>query len=71
MVMSPAGLGPENDCAGETSSNCKRQTSSLTRGCYIRTITASVQLKKKNAGRGSQGAGRQDKPIGGKLPAGK
>jgi hypothetical protein len=24
--MSPAGLGPKNDCAGEASSNCKQQT---------------------------------------------
>jgi hypothetical protein len=26
MVMSPAGLGSENDSAGEAGSNCKRQT---------------------------------------------
>jgi hypothetical protein len=26
MVTSPAGLGLKNDCAGETSNNCKRQT---------------------------------------------
>jgi hypothetical protein len=36
-------------------------------GCYIRTITASAQLK-KNTGRGSQGAWRQDELIGGKSP---
>jgi hypothetical protein len=41
--------------------------SSRQRGCYIRTITAGVQLK-KNSGRGSQGAWRQDKLIGGKPP---
>jgi hypothetical protein len=29
-----------------TSSNCKRQTHPLLRGCYIRIITASVQLEK-------------------------
>jgi hypothetical protein len=29
--MIPAGLGPENDCAGEDSSNCKRQTRPLVR----------------------------------------
>jgi hypothetical protein len=32
VVMSPAELGPENDCAGEDSSNCKRQTRPLVRG---------------------------------------
>jgi hypothetical protein len=32
-----------------TSSNCKRQTHPLVRwGCYIRTMTASVQLRKRN-----------------------
>jgi hypothetical protein len=29
--MNPAGLGPENDCAGEDSSNYKRQTRPLAR----------------------------------------
>jgi hypothetical protein len=24
MVMSPTEIGPENDCAGEANSNCKR-----------------------------------------------
>jgi hypothetical protein len=38
------------------------------RGCYIGTITASVQLVSKATGRGSQGACRQDELIGGKLP---
>jgi hypothetical protein len=66
MVVSPAGLGPENDCAGSVINNCKRQTSPLG-GCYIRTITASVRLE-KNAGHGSKGAWRQDELIGGKLP---
>jgi hypothetical protein len=59
VVMSPAGLGPENDCAGEDSSNCER---------HIGTITASVQLENKITGRGSQGACRQDELIGGKPP---
>jgi hypothetical protein len=59
MVLSPAGLGPENDCAGSVLNNCKRQTSPLG-GCYIRTITASVRLENKNPGRGSQEACRQD-----------
>jgi hypothetical protein len=44
----------------------KRQTSSSHQGgCYIRTITASVQLE-KISGRGSQGAWRQDELIRGK-----
>jgi hypothetical protein len=35
-------------------------------GCYIRTITASVQLENKITGRGSQEACREDELIGGK-----
>jgi hypothetical protein len=31
MVIIPTGLGLENDCAGETSSNCKLQTRPLAR----------------------------------------
>jgi hypothetical protein len=31
MATGPTGLGPKNDCAGETSSNCKRQTRPLVR----------------------------------------
>jgi hypothetical protein len=69
VAMSPAGLGPENDCAGEGQQ--KLQTtdpSSRQKGCCIRTITASVQLENKNSGRGSQGACREDELIGGKPP---
>jgi hypothetical protein len=49
------------------SSNCKRHSSSWQRGCYIRTMTARVHLK-KNSGRYSQRALRQDELIGGKPP---
>jgi hypothetical protein len=46
MVMSPVGLGPENDCAGEDQQQLETtDPSSHQRGCYIRTITASVHLK--------------------------
>jgi hypothetical protein len=38
------------------------------RGCYVRTMTSSVQLEIKNSGRGSQGACHQDELIGGKPP---
>jgi hypothetical protein len=47
VVTSPGGLGPENDCAGEdqqqlyATEKCSRQ-----RGCYIRTMKASIQFKK-------------------------
>jgi hypothetical protein len=53
MVMSPAGLGLEIECAGE-----------VQRGCYVRTITASNQLESKITGPESQGACRQDELIG-------
>jgi hypothetical protein len=59
--MNLAGLRPENDCAVE-------DPSSRQRGCYIRTITANVQLENKITGRESQGVCRQDELIGGKPP---
>jgi hypothetical protein len=65
MVMSPAGFGADNDCAGEDQEQLYiTDPSSRQRGCYIRT---SVQLEKKS-GRESQGACRQDEVFGGKLP---
>jgi hypothetical protein len=52
VVMSPAGLGPENDCAGENQQQLQT-TDPFARqsGCYIRTITASVHWEKKITGR--------------------
>jgi hypothetical protein len=59
VVMSPAGLGPENDCAGEAQKKLyTTYSSSRQKGCYIRTITESVQLENKITGRESQGACR-------------
>jgi hypothetical protein len=56
----------ENDCAGEDQQQLYAiDLSSRHRGCYIRTMPARVQLK-KNDGRESQGAWRQDELIGGK-----
>jgi hypothetical protein len=54
------GLGPENDCAGEDQQKLK----TIERGCYVRTITVSVQQENKITGRESQGACRQDELIG-------
>jgi hypothetical protein len=69
VVMSPAGIGLENDCAGEDQQQLQTtDPPSRQRGCYIRTITAIVQLENKNNGRESQGDCRQDELIGGKLP---
>jgi hypothetical protein len=46
MVMSPAGLRPKNDCAGDGQQQLQMtDLPSHQRGCYIRTIIASVQLK--------------------------
>jgi hypothetical protein len=68
VVMSPAGLGPENECAGEGQKQMQTTDPfSRQRGCYIRTMTANIQLK-KHIGRGSQGAWRQRNLIGGKPP---
>jgi hypothetical protein len=64
MVMSPVGLRPENDCAGEDQQRLQTiDPSSRQRGCYIRTISTSAQLENKNCGRESQGACRQDEVI--------
>jgi hypothetical protein len=64
VVMSPAGLESENDCAGEDQQQLyTTDPSSRQRGCYIRTITTSVQLENKNSGLGSQGACHQDELI--------
>jgi hypothetical protein len=69
VVMSPAGLGTENDCAGEAQQQLQMTDPSFReRGCYMRIITGGVQLENKNSGRGSQGACRQDELIGGKPP---
>jgi hypothetical protein len=47
MVMSPDVFGLENDCAGEDQQQLQTtDISSRQRGCYIRTITASVHLEK-------------------------
>jgi hypothetical protein len=57
VVIGPVGLGPENDCAGEDQQQLyTTDPFSRQRGCYIRTITASVQLENKITGRESQGA---------------
>jgi hypothetical protein len=55
MVMSLEGLGPENYCAGEDQQELKKTAPYFRqRGCYIRTITANVQLKNKINGRESR-----------------
>jgi hypothetical protein len=67
VVMSPAGLGPENDCAGEDQQQLlTTDLHSCQRGCCIRTTAASVQLENKITGRESPGACRQDELTGGK-----
>jgi hypothetical protein len=64
--MSLARLGHENDCAGEAQQQLQTtDPSSRQTGCYIRTITASVQLENKIT---VQGAWRQDELIVGKSP---
>jgi hypothetical protein len=47
MVASPAGLGPNNECAGEGQQQLQMtDPSSHQSGCYIRTMAADVQLRK-------------------------
>jgi hypothetical protein len=65
MVMSPVGLGPKNDCTGEVQQQLyMTNPSSRQRGCYIRTVIARVQLKRKISGRESQGDARQEELFG-------
>jgi hypothetical protein len=65
MVMSPAGLGPENDCAGEDQQELQTtDPSSRQRGCYIRTVATRVQLENKITSCESQAASRPDELIG-------
>jgi hypothetical protein len=54
MVMNPAGLGPENDCAGEDQQHLQT-TDPFSLTSDIKTISASVQLENKITGRESQG----------------
>jgi hypothetical protein len=69
VVMSPAGLGPENVCAGEDQQQLQMTDPSFRQtGCYIRIITASIQLENKITRCGSQGVCLQDELIGGKPP---
>jgi hypothetical protein len=69
MVTSSKGLESKNECADVGQEQLHTtDPSSRERGCYIRTMTAGVQLG-KNSGRDSQGARLQGKLIGGKPPA--
>jgi hypothetical protein len=69
VVMSLAELGPEDGCAGEDQQQLKTiDPTSRQRGCYMKTITASVNLGKEVSARKSRGACRQDELIGGKSP---
>jgi hypothetical protein len=53
--------------SSEDSSTTQYYTSSRQTGCYIRTMTSGIQLR-KHSGRESQGARHQDELIGGKPP---
>jgi hypothetical protein len=48
MVMSPMGLRPENECTGAGQQQLyMTDPSSHQRGCYIRTMTTGVHLKRR------------------------
>jgi hypothetical protein len=69
MVASPTGLGPDNECAGDSQQQLQMtDPSSRQRGYYIKTMAAGVQLRKNNSGLDSQGDRSQDELIGGKPP---
>jgi hypothetical protein len=55
--MNPAGVIPENDYAGEGQQQLQTTGRSYReKGCYMRTIAASVQLENQITGRDSQGS---------------
>jgi hypothetical protein len=58
MVTSPKGLGPEKDYAGEGQQHIqKTDPSSRQKECYIRIMTAGVQLEKKMLNMSLKGLG--------------
>jgi hypothetical protein len=65
--MISAGLGPENNCAGEASSNCKGQTHPLVSEDVSKDYHRKSSVV-KITGRESQGACRKEELIGGKKP---
>jgi hypothetical protein len=68
-IMSPAGFGPENDCADEDQQQLlTTDPSPRQRERYIRNTSARVQMENKITSRGSQEACRQDERIAGKPP---
>jgi hypothetical protein len=68
MVVSLTGLGSENEYAGEGQQKLQMtDPSSRQRGCYIRTMTVGVQLRKKHiVAMSLKESWRQEKLIGGK-----
>jgi hypothetical protein len=65
VVMNRAGLGPDNDCACEGQQQLETtDPSSRERGCYIRAMTESVQLRENITDRETLGTFRQDELMG-------
>jgi hypothetical protein len=67
MVASPTGLGSENECAGEDQQQMKMTVLSSEKMLY-KDYDHRCSIEKKNSGRESQGARRQDELISGKPP---
>jgi hypothetical protein len=68
MVASPTGLGPKNECAGEGQQKLNdRPILSSERKLY-KDYDHRSSIEKKNSGRESQGARRQNELFGGKPP---
>jgi hypothetical protein len=65
--MSLAGLGSENDCAGEDQEQLQTTYPSSSERMVHKDYNR-VQLKNKITGRESQGVCRQDELISGKQP---
>jgi hypothetical protein len=58
MVVGHAGLGSENECAGVGQQQLQMiDPSSRQRGCYIRTTTAGVHLRKNILAESLKGLG--------------
>jgi hypothetical protein len=68
MVASSTGLGPENECAGESQQQLSMTDPSSRQRGFYNDYDHRSSIEKQISGRESQGARRQDELIGGKPP---
>jgi hypothetical protein len=67
----PTGLGSENECAGNGQQQLQMRPILSSERMLYKAYDCRCSIEKKNSGRESQGARRQDQLIGGKPPVAK